>query len=573
MIILGITAFQHDSAACLVVDGQLVAAAEEERFSRKKHDGGFPFGAIQYCLAQVGATINDVDWVGFCINPWLNLHKKALHLIRYFPRTIAFLRDQADYASGIPSMMVASSYLKRLPGYDKSKARFRFTFVEHHIAHAYSTFIISPFDEAAILSADGIGEWTTTLLAVGRGKSIERIREISFPVSLGAFYTTLTMYLGFRRNSDEYKVMGLSSYGSARYHDEFKRVIRLLPEGGYDFDFSFFNYPYGEIPYYSEKFIMTFGKDRKPGEEVTQRHADVAAGGQRRLEETMLHMARFLHSVSGSKHLCLNGGVALNCVANGRILRETPFEKLYVQPAAYDAGAAVGAAFYVHNRILDNQRNFVMDHAFLGPEFTGDEIRSLLDLAKLPYRKVADVASETARLLAQKRIVGWFQGRMEFGPRALGKRSILADPRDPGMKDIVNERVKHRESFRPFAPSVLEEKVGEYFDMEHPSPFMLLVYNVLPEKRSVIPSVTHVDGTARVHTVSKDADPLYHRLISEFERITGVPVILNTSFNIKDEPIVCTPKDALRCFFTTGLDDLVMGDFIISKPWRAEAGG
>lgn len=566
MIILGITAFQHDSAACILVDGKLMAAGEEERFSRKKHDGGFPYGAINYCLSHVGARISDVDWVGFCINPWLNIHKKAFHLLVNLPRTLAFLRDQADYSSGIPSMMVAKSYLKKLPGYRPQEARFKFQFVEHHIAHAYSSFTISPFDDAAVLSADGIGEWTTTLLSTGRGNTVRKLKEVYFPVSLGAFYTTLTMYLGFRRNTDEYKVMGLSSYGkTGKYYDEFKRVVRLLPDGGYDMDMSFFNYPYGEIPYYSDKFLLTFGDDRKPDGEVLDRHADVALGGQRRLEDAMLHMTRYLHKVSGSKNLCLNGGVALNCVANGRIIKETPYENIYVQPAAYDAGAAIGAAFYIHNKVLSNRREFVMDHAFLGPEYSQNEIREFLELSKAPYKEVKDPSATAAKLLAKGRIVGWFQGRMEFGPRALGKRSILADARDPKMKDVVNELVKHRESFRPFAPSILAEKVGEYFDFTYPSPFMLLVYNVLPEKRDVIPSVTHVDGTGRVHTVDKNMDPLYYNLIAEFEKLTGVPVVLNTSFNIKEEPIVCTPKDALRCFYTTGLDDLVIGNFHLSK--------
>jgi len=571
MIILGITAFQHDSAACVLVDGRLMAAAEEERFSRKKHDGGFPYGAINYCLNEIGASINDVAWVAFCINPWLNLHRKIFHLVRHFPRTLAFCRDQADYSGGIPTMMIAKSYLKKVPGYDPQQARFKFQFVEHHIAHAYSCFTISPFDEAAILSADGIGEWTTTLLASGRGNKISKFKEIYFPSSLGAFYTTLTTYLGFKRNSDEYKVMGLSSYGKTdEYYNEFKRVIRLLPDGGYEMDMSFFNYQYGEIPYYSDKFLLTFGDDRKPGQKVTDRHAEVAIGGQRRLEDTMLHIANYLRRVTGSKNICLNGGVALNCVANGKLLMQTEFEEIYIQPAAYDAGAAVGAAFYIHNGLLGAKRDFVMDHAFWGPEYRRDEIEAFLKLAKVPYEEVKAPAAEAAKLLAKGRIVGWFQGRMEFGPRSLGKRSILADPRDPKMKDVVNELVKHRESFRPFAPSVLAEKVSDYFDFSYPSPFMLLVYNVLPEKRDIIPSVTHVDGTGRVHSVEKDMDPLYYSLIAEFEKLTGVPVVLNTSFNIKEEPIVCTPKDALRCFYTTGLDDLVIGDFLLSKPQARE---
>jgi len=566
MIILGITAFQHDSAACVLLDGRLVAAAEEERFTRKKHDGGFPYGAINYCLSEIGASINDVAWVGFCFNPWLNIHRKMFHLARHFPKSLAFVRDRAGYSSGIPSMMVAKSYLKRLPGYDPQQARFKFQFVEHHIAHAHSCFTISPFDRAAILSADGIGEWTTTLLASGRGTRISKFKKIYFPASLGKFYATLTMFLGFRPNSDEHEVMALSSYAKTdKYYSEFKRVIRLLPDGEYEMDTSFLKYQHGQIPYYSDKFLLTFGADRKPGQEITDRHAEVAGGGQRRLEDAMVHIANYLHKVTGSRKLCLSGGVALNCVANGKLLRQTKFEEIYVQPAAYDAGAAIGAAFYIHNGILGNRRDFVMDHAFWGPEYSHDEIEAFLRLSKVTYREVKDPSAEAARLVSKGRIVGWFQGRMEFGPHALGKRSILADPRDPKMKDVVNEVIQHRESFSPFAASILAEKVSEYFDFSHPSPFKLLVYNVLPEKRDVIPSVTHVDGTSCIHSVEKDTDPLYYNLITEFERLTGVPIVLNTSFSIEEEPIVCTPKNALRCFYTTGIDDLVIGDFLLSK--------
>ena len=360
--------------------------------------------------------------------------------------------------------------------------------------------------------------------------------------------------------------MGLSSYGKTdKYYNEFKRVVRLVPDGEYEMDMSFFNYQYGEIPYYSDKFLLTFGDDRKPGQEVTDRHAEVARGGQLRLEDAMLHIANYLHTVTGSRNLCLNGGVALNCVANGRLLRQSEFEETFIQPAANDAGAAVGAAFYIHNGLLGNKRDFVMDHAFWGPEYSHDEIEAFLKLSKVPYKNVKNPSAEAARLLAKGRIVGWFQGRMEFGPHALGKRSILADARDPKMKDLVNDLVKHRESFRPFAPSILAEKVSEYFDFSYPSPFMLLAYNVLPEKRDVIPSVTHVDGTGRVHTVEKGTDPLYYSLIAEFEKLTGVPVVLNTSFSVEEEPIVCTPKDALRSFYTTGIDDLVIGNFLLSK--------
>lgn len=566
MIILGITAFQRDSAACVLLDGRLVAAAEEERFTRKKHDGSFPYGAINYCLGEVGASINDVAWVGFCADPWLNMHRKMFHLARHFPKSLAFFRTRPDCGGGFPFMIVAKSYLKKLPGYDPQQARFKFQFVERQTAHAHSCFTISPFDRAAILSADCITDWTTTLLASGRGNKISKFKGICFPSSLGAFYTALAMFLGFKRNSDEYELMDLSSYGKTdEYYDEFKRVIRLLPDGEYKTDVSFFKYQYGQIPYYSDKFLLTFGADRKPDEELTDRHADVARGGQRRLEDAMVHIADYLHKVTGNRKLCLSGSVALNGVINGKLLRQTEFEETFIQPAAYAAGAAVGAAFYINSAVLGNGRDFVMDHPFWGPECNHDEIEAFLKLSKVPYRQLKNPSAEAARLLSKGRIVGWFQGRMEFGPHALGKRSILADPRDPKMKDLLNETIKHRESFRPFGASVLAEKMSEYFDCSSLSPFMLLASSVLPKMRDVIPSVTHVDGTARVHTVEKETDSLYYSLIAEFEKLTHVPVVLNASFNLEDEPIVCTPEDALRCFYTTGIDDLVIGDFLMSK--------
>ncbi len=566
MYILGISAFQHDSSACLLRDGKLLSAVEEERFSRHKHDGRFPYGAINYCLEEAGITINDIDHVAFFWNPWLNAHRRIFHFITHLPKSINYLKGQTGiYVGAWFGMIRAGTYLKKISGYDKNKAKFKFHYVEHHIAHAASAFFLSPFKEAAILSVDGLGEWASTLLADGEGSRIKKIKEVYFPNSLGAFYTTITTYLNFKRNCDEYKVMGLAAYGKPVYYDKFKKILIPGDDGSFRIDKSYFDYVYGKDPYFSKKFIDVFGPPRKGTEKINQRHMDIAASAQKILEDIIVGLADFLYKNTGHTNICVAGGVGLNGLANTEILKKTPFKNIYIQPAAYDAGAALGAAYYVYNGLLRNSRNFTMTDVYYGPCYSDDEIEKELKACKLKYEKHENIARKGAELLTKGKIIGWFQGRMEFGPRALGARSIIADPRNPDMKDIINICVKHREEFRPFAPAILAEHCGEFYDMDRPSPFMLLVYDTRSDKRNTIPAVTHVDGSGRVQTVDKSGSSPYRALIEEFYKITGVPVILNTSFNIMGEPIVTNPEQAIRCFYTTGIDCLILGSFLIEK--------
>lgn len=566
MYILGISAFQHDSSACLLRDGKLLSAVEEERFSRKKHDGRFPYNAINYCLGDAKISINDVDYVAFFWNPWLNVHRRLFHFITHLPGSINYLKGQTGiYVSAWFQMISVRKYLRRTEGYDEKKAKFKLRWVEHHLAHAASAFFLSPFKEAAILSIDGLGEWASTLMAYGDGEEIKKIKEIYFPHSLGAFYTTITTYLRFKRNSDEYKVMGLSAYGSPVYYEKFKRMLTPGDSATYRINRDYFDYVYGKDRFFSKKFVDEFGSPRKEGEEISKRHMDIAASAQKLLEDIIVNLANFLYEQTRKANICIAGGVGLNGIANAKILKNTPFKDIYIQPAAYDAGAALGAAYYVYNKLLGKKRNFSLTDAYYGPSYSDDEIEKELKACKLRYERYEDIARKGAELLAKGRIIGWFHGRMEFGPRALGNRSILADPRNPDMKDTINICVKHREEFRPFAPAILVEHCGEFYDADHPSPFMLLVYNVKDDKKDIIPAVTHVDGTGRVQTVDKSSNRIYRELIEEFYRITGVPVILNTSFNVQGEPIVTTPAEAIRCFYTTGIDCLIMGKFLIEK--------
>jgi carbamoyltransferase len=442
-------------------------------------------------------------------------------------------------------------------------------FMEHHPAHAASAFLVSPFDRAAILSVDYVGEFASTWLGIGEGTQIRRIESSNYPNSLGVFYSAITDYLGFLRASDEYKVMGLASYGQPEYYEDIKRIIRPQADGWYNIDLDYLVSHYQPGPrsgYFSPKFLATFGPARKKGEPIEDRHMNLAASVQKVLEDTVLGLARRLYEKTDIRQLCLAGGVALNCSMNGRLRREGPFEDIYIQPAAGDDGIAIGAAFQLYHAATGAKRGFELRDAKLGPEYSDADIARVLDLAKIKYESPADVEQRTAELLAEGKIVGWFQGRMEFGPRALGSRSILADPTRPEMKDLLNKYVKHREEFRPFAPSCLEEHAGEYFEDCRYSPFMLFVYPVKPEMQDRVPAITHIDGTARVQTVSKDVAPRYHRMISEFAKLRGVPMVLNTSFNVMGEPIVNTPTDALRCFFSTGMDALVMGNCVVVKP-------
>ena len=557
--ILGISCFYHDAAACLMKDGEVIAAAEEERFTRKKHDFDFPVSAIEYCLREAKIGIDQVDYVGFYEKPLIKFERIILSYMATFPRSFR------AYLQALPlwlgQKLWIPSLIRRELDYNGDVL-----FADHHMSHAASAFLFSPFEEAAIFTTDGVGEWSTTTYGVGRGNRIEIMKEIRYPHSLGLFYSAVTAHLGFKVNNDEYKVMGLASYGEPTYYDDLKKVIDIRPDGSYQLDMSYFAYHYG-LTMLSDRFRQEFGEPRERESEISQRHMDLAASLQLLLEEALLNATNHLYELSRMDALCMAGGVALNCVANGRILNETPFKDIWVQPAAGDDGGSIGVAAYIWNVLLDNPRTFVMHDAYFGPSYTTEEVRAFLDGEGIPYEEhdTEDLLPLTARMIADNLIVGWFQGRMEFGPRALGSRSILANPCNPDMKDILNDKVKHREDFRPFAPVLLREKVGEYLKPDYPMPFMVLLSEVREEKRDAIPSVTHVDGTARPQTVTKEHNGIYYDLVVEFEKITGVPVLINTSFNVRGEPIVCTPENAYRCFAKTGIDVLVMDRFVVRK--------
>ncbi len=579
MYILGINAFHGNASAALVADGQLVAAVEEERFNRVKYAAGFPVQAIRYCLAEAGIRLQEVDHVAIPRDPWARLGRKLFYAVR-MPQ---FARERARVLARFSRIedLLAQSF-----GVPRETLGVRFHRVEHHRAHLASAFFVSPFDQAAVLSADGLGDFASTMWATGRGHQLTVHGAVAFPHSLGLYYTAITQYLGFLKFGDEYKVMGLAAYGEPTYREEFQRILRVPDGMQFRLGLEYFRHhregaemswaEAGKTPelgrLFSERLVERLGPARDPAEPLAQKHRDIAATLQARLEDAYFHLLNTLYARTGLKTLCLAGGVAFNCVANGKIFERTPFEQVYVQPAAGDAGLAVGAAFHVYHQVLGQPRRFVMDHAYWGPGFSPEQIRRALDASPVARGgfRVADLppeqlVRETARRIAAGKIVGWFQGRAEWGPRALGNRSIVADPRRPEMKQILNERVKHRESFRPFAPSILEEAVGDYFTCTHPSPFMTLAYPVRPERRGVIPAPTHVDGTGRLQTVRRDTNPLYWQLIKEFEICTGVPVVLNTSFN-DNEPIVTRPEEALDCFLRTKMDVLVLGPYLIEKP-------
>jgi carbamoyltransferase len=561
MNVLGISCYYHDSAAALLRDGEVVAACQEERLSRKKHDSDFPVRAIRYVLREAGLRPEELDAVGFYDKPLLKFERMIATYIATFPRSFASFRK------AIPvwlheKLWVPSAIRKELKPYAGP-----ILFAEHHTSHAASCFLVSPFEEAGILTVDGVGEWATASFGVGRGSDIETFKEIHFPHSLGLLYSAFTYYLGFKVNSAEYKVMGLAPYGKPVHFDRvMKEMVSLSEDGSFKLNMDFFAYDYG-LTMTNGRFNDFFGgPPRKPEAWMNEREFDIAASIQKVCEEIVLHMARHLHAQTGLENLCMAGGVALNCVANGRVIRETPMKKLFVQPAAGDAGGAVGVAHYVYNTLGKRPRSKPWTHAYLGPAYSEAEIREYLEGLGAKHRRLdeAEIPRETARLVADGNVVGWFQGRMEFGPRALGGRSILADPRDPKMRDTLNLKIKFREGFRPFAPSVLADKASEWFEIDCDSPYMLLVAQVREGKR-VIPSVTHVDNSARLQTVTRDESPLYYDTIAEFERLTGVPLIINTSFNVRGEPIVCTPHDAYLCFMRTNMDHLVLGPFLLDK--------
>jgi carbamoyltransferase len=572
MKILGVTSFIHASSAALLVDGELVAAADEERFSRRKFEGDFPKQSIRFCLERAGITLSDIDWLAFYWNPWKAIGPRLGLMAANLPHSLAFFRKGNDSDLAVRGdfrswwRMVNVGRLTRRAMAEPS-ARFRSHHVEHHLAHAASAYYLSPWDDALILSLDGTGEWTTTLMARGRGSRIEKVSEINYPHSLGVLYGAITQYLGYRIYEDEWKVMGLAAYGTPRHAAKVRRMIRL-EDGRFSLDMNYFSFHLADkCAWYGPRFVETFGPPRKPDEPIeSERFVDLAASFQLVTEEAGLHLVRHLLRIGGgTKKLCMAGGVALNAVLNGKILAETDVEDLFVQPAANDPGAALGAALYLHHAVQNGQRVAPMRHVYLGPDYGEERMARALTAKGLKWEKRSDIAKTVAGLLAEGKVIGWFQGRMEYGPRALGNRSILADPRRSEMKDVVNAQVKFRESFRPFAPAILAEKVQEYFVGGRFCPFMNIVLPVRPEKKDVIPAVTHADGTGRLQTVEREINPRFYQLLDQFYRITGIPVLMNTSFNLQGEPVVCTPEDAVASFLNSGLDILVLGDYLCAK--------
>lgn len=577
MNILGINAYHGNASAAILCDGRLVAAVEEERFNRVKYAAGFPAQAIRYCLQEAGLGLKDIDHVAVPRNPYARLGTKLF----YAMRMPSFARERAKVLAkftGIPEA------LARAFDTDPAKISAKFHRIEHHQAHLASAFFVSPFESAALLSADGLGDFASTMWGTGTGSRMQIEGAIAFPHSLGLFYSAVTQFLGFLKFGDEYKVMGLAAYGEAEQLDAFREILRANGNGfrlGLDY---FTHHRTGpEMSWaeadrtpalgklFSEEMERRLGPKRNPEDPLEQRHRNLASALQARLEEIYLGMLKKLAERTKQKAVCLAGGVAFNCVANGKIFDSTGFEQVYVHPAAGDAGLAVGAAHFVWHQILGEPRSFIMEHAYWGPGYTANAIRGAIEgrslsgngcrLEELAEDKLTQRAAEIA---ANGKILGWFQGRAEWGPRALGNRSIVADPRRPEMKEILNRRIKHREIFRPFAPSILAEKTGEWFAKAQPSPFMTMAYPVRPEKREKIPAPTHVDGTGRLQTVEQKANPRYWKLIKAFEQLTGVPLVLNTSFN-DNEPIVCRPEEALDCFQRTQMDALVLGDFLIAR--------
>ncbi|WP_445381929.1 carbamoyltransferase family protein [Robiginitalea sp. IMCC43444] len=562
MVILGLNYYFHDSTACLVVNGQLVAAIEEERLNRDKHTRVFPQMAIDRCLKIAGLGINDIDHIAISIKPTHNLGKKLGYLAGRLNTFKVFVNHEFVHAYN--KQKGFWNWYKY--HYTSKKNGPKVHFIPHHYSHAPGSFYVSPYQKAALLGIDGSGEWATTWLGYGEGTKIDCLGESFFPNSLGSFYEAVTQYCGFRTSYDEGKTMGLAPMGDAEvYKDKVGKMVWVDKNGSLQFDLSYFNFQNMHWQRLSPKFYKEFGPGRKHGEDFQKHHMDVAAAFQRVLEDRVLEICEILHQKTRADYLVISGGVSLNSVMNGRIVRESKFKDVYVMPAAGDNGTAIGAAFYLYNGIFNKERNFVHLDPYVGTEYSNDEIEKILKGAKLKYTRHEDICEKAACLLEKGRIIGWFQGKMEIGPRALGSRSILANPAFPDMKDKINAEVKFREAYRPFAPSAIVEAKDDFFDLEVEAPFMLKVCNVLPEKQSVIPAVTHVDGSARLQTVRKELHPRYYEVIDKLGKKTKVPVVLNTSFNIQGEPVVESPKDAIRCFFSTGLDDLIIGNFHLTK--------
>jgi len=589
MNILGISAFYHDSAACLVQDGEIIAAAQEERFTRKKHDFNFPKNAINYCLKEGDISSSDLDYVAFYDKPFIKFERLLQTYLTYAPRGFR------SFIKAMPLWLKQKLWMKEYISKELG-TKAKILFPEHHESHAASAFYPSPYEEAAILTIDGVGEWTTSSYGVGKGKDIELWAELHFPHSLGLLYSAFTYFTGFKVNSGEYKVMGLAPYGKPIYVDIIlNELLDLKEDVSFKMNMKYFNYCAG-LTMTNDHFAKLFGgPPRKPESKITQREMDLARSVQEVTEEIMLRISRHVYKETDRRYLVLAGGVALNCVGNGKILRESPFEDIWIQPAAGDAGGALGAALYTWYQYLGNERKaekakYLQKATYLGPKFSNQEIETFLREQEIPFKKLSDaeIPILIANLIAEENVVGWFQGRMEFGPRALGSRSIIGDARSPKMQSVMNLKIKFRESFRPFAPSVIVEHVSDFFELDRPSPYMLLVAPVKKELwknvsengkvgldklkviRSEIPAVTHVDYSARIQTVDKNDNSRYHAMIQAFYKKTRCPVIINTSFNVRGEPIVCTPEHAYLCFMRTNMDYLVMGNYLLDKKEQKE---
>lgn len=570
MYILGLSCYYHDASAALLKDGKVVAAAQEERFTRKKHDTSFPINAIKYCLNSQNITINDISYIGFYEKPLLKFERVLSQHLEMFPFGLK------TFLSSMPSWINEKA---RVVDIIKKRLKYKgdILFIDHHMAHAAGSFLVSPFRKAAILTADGVGEWTTTTYGFGYGNDIRLMKEIKFPSSLGLLYSTITAYLGFSVNNSEYKVMGLSAHGNMDknendFYAKLKNVIDVKEDGSYRFDMSYFIFHYADRMPSKKLCELLGGPPRKPESEITQRHKDIAAAVQLILEEIMTKMLNHMHKVTKCDSLIMGGGVALNSVYNGKILRNTPFRRVWIQPDPGDGGTSIGAASYIYHTILGNKRNYVLKDAYLGPGFPAEEIKSFLNANSIKhstFKSDKELVKKTAKLICENNVVGWFQGRMEWGPRALGARSILSNPCNMEMKEILNLKVKHREKFRPFAPVICVEDAPKYFECGKPisesTDFMLMVYPVKKQWQKKIPAVVHVDGSGRLQTIRRSQNPLYYDLVKEFGKLSGIPILINTSFNIRGEPIVCTPCDAYKCMMGTGIDCLVMGKFLIKR--------
>lgn len=567
MIILGINNM-HDASAALVVNGKVIAAAEEERFVRIKHTKGFPKNAMQFCLDYAGINIGDIDIICASWKPWV-LRVRATQALKSILKSSSLFKAKASRGMGqLQNEWSELFRLRKLIEDNFGKGKYKIEYIDHHLSHAVSTFFCSPFEKSAIFTIDGAGEADTTVFWIGEGTNLKKIKAIRLPHSLGQFYAAVTAFLNFKIQADEYKVMGLAAYGEPVYADYLrKNVIKLLPNGLFKVDPYCIDYHLARNGIFQKTATDIFGEPRKKGEEITKRHADVAASAQIVVEEAIFHLVNHLYETTKLDKLCMAGGVALNSVANGKLYKKTPFKEIFIQPAASDSGGSIGAALYVYHKGKKAQREYVMKDVYLGPSFTSEECKSVIEEKGLPYEifQEDELIRKTAQAIAEGKLIFWFHGRMEWGPRALGSRSLLADPRRAEMKDIINDRVKKREPFRPFAPSFLAEKADEYFEYYHNSPFMQFTYPVKKDKTDKIPAVTHVDGTARPQAVLKETNPRYWRLIEEFNKLTGIPLILNTSYNVQ-EPIVCTPQDAINTFLNTKVDYLILEDCMARLP-------